>query len=99
MANNLQMKKNLSPEQMTLVSSEFSKRQKSKGIAFALWFFFGILGAHRFYTRNTGIALGQLFTLGGFGIWSFIDVFFISKAVERVNEDIERAVITEVTLS
>jgi TM2 domain-containing membrane protein YozV len=39
--------------------------------------FLGTLGIHRFYTGNTGIALGQLFTLGGCGIWTIIDLILI----------------------
>ncbi|KQY64315.1 MULTISPECIES: TM2 domain-containing protein [unclassified Nocardioides] len=31
------------------------------------------LGIGRFYTGHTGMALAQLFTLGGCGIWSLID--------------------------
>jgi len=35
----------------------------------------------RFYTGHTGMALGQLFTCGGCGIWSLIDaiIFFTSN--------------------
>ena len=39
--------------------------------------FLGYLGVHRFYTGNIGIGIGQLLTLGGCGIWSFIDLMII----------------------
>ncbi|MDF9814664.1 TM2 domain-containing protein [Streptomyces sp. H10-C2] len=54
---------------------------KSKITAGLLQLFLGSLGIGRFYTGHTGMALGQLFTLGGCGIWSFIDaiIFFTSK--------------------
>lgn len=38
-----------------------------------LCFFFGYLGAHRFYLGYTWQGWLQFFTLGGLGIWSFID--------------------------
>jgi TM2 domain-containing membrane protein YozV len=33
----------------------------------------GCFGAGRFYTGHTGMALAQLFTCGGLGIWALID--------------------------
>ncbi|MTE20218.1 NINE protein [Streptomyces sp. TRM43335] len=46
---------------------------KSKVVAGVLSLFLGYLGIGRFYTGHTGLALGQLFTCGGCGIWSLID--------------------------
>jgi TM2 domain-containing membrane protein YozV len=46
---------------------------KSKIVAGVLQLFIGSLGIGRFYTGHTGMALGQLFTCGGLGIWSLID--------------------------
>jgi hypothetical protein len=51
---------------------------KSQIVAFLLCFFFGLLGIHRFYLGYVGIGLIQLFTLGGFGIWAFIDLIMIA---------------------
>lgn len=42
-----------------------------------LCFFVGCFGAHRFFTKNTAIAVVQLFTLGGCGIWALIDFIMI----------------------
>ena len=42
-----------------------------------LCFFLGAFGVHRFYTGHTGIGVVQLLTLGGCGIWSFIDFIII----------------------
>jgi TM2 domain-containing membrane protein YozV len=35
--------------------------------------FLGQFGAGRWYLGDNGIALGQLFTCGGCGIWSLVD--------------------------
>ncbi|SEO42238.1 TM2 domain-containing protein [Actinacidiphila rubida] len=47
--------------------------EKSKVTAGVLQLLLGSLGVGRFYTGHTGIALGQLFTCGGCGIWALID--------------------------
>jgi hypothetical protein len=39
--------------------------------------FLGGLGIHSFYTKKTGIGIAQLFTLGGCGIWTLIDLIMI----------------------
>ncbi|GAA0310225.1 TM2 domain-containing membrane protein YozV [Gracilibacillus halotolerans] len=67
--------------------------QKSIAVAYILWFFFGMLGIHRFYTGRTGTGIVQLllslfgwattfliigwFILPIVGIWLFIDIFLI----------------------
>jgi len=51
--------------------------KKSQTTALLLCLFLGGIGAHRFYTGKFGTAVLQMFTLGGFGIWSLIDFFFI----------------------
>ncbi|MDE0959605.1 MAG: TM2 domain-containing protein [Planctomycetota bacterium] len=42
-----------------------------------LCIFLGYLGVHRFYVGKVGTGLLMLFTLGGFGIWAFIDLILI----------------------
>ena len=46
---------------------------KSKLVAGLLQIFIGTLGIGRFYTGHTGMALAQLFTCGGLGIWALVD--------------------------
>lgn len=72
-----------------LAAAQYDNQKKSAGVAYALWFFLGAVGGHRFYTRDTGIALGMLFTLGGLGVWALIDVFLIGKRVRKYNEDVQ----------
>jgi hypothetical protein len=50
---------------------------KQKLVAGLLQIFLGGFGAGRWYLGDTGIALGQLFTCGGLGIWALIDGIMI----------------------
>jgi len=80
---------------------QYDANKKSVGIAYLLWFFFGMLGVHRFYLSQTGTGLAILFlTLGscllmpvGIGlvtiwipvIWVFIDIFLIPGIARQFN--------------
>jgi TM2 domain-containing membrane protein YozV len=44
---------------------------------FFLGLFFGVFGAHRFYTGKIKSGVVQLLTFGGLGIWWFIDMVMI----------------------
>lgn len=48
-------------------------RLRNKWVAFALCFFLGYLGAHKFYEGRIGMGILYLFTAGLFGIGWFID--------------------------
>jgi len=51
--------------------------EKSWVTTLLLCLFFGIFGFHRFYLHKRGTGAIMLFTLGGVGIWSLIDLLII----------------------
>jgi TM2 domain-containing membrane protein YozV len=59
------------------MSMELSKSDKSFIAALLLCVFFGGLGVHRFYVGKIGTGILMLLTLGGLGIWAFIDLIII----------------------
>ncbi len=58
---------------------------KSTTTAYILWFFLGILGAHKFYLDKPVIGLLYLLTFGFFGIGWFIDLFTLGGQVSTYN--------------
>lgn len=93
---NLLLKSKMTPEQLVLLQGEFDKKKKSKTLAYILWFFLGVLGAHRFYAGDTIRAIFMLITLGGIGIWALIDVFFIGSRIEQKNNIIEAQIMSDI---
>lgn len=93
---NLLLKRDLTSEQLVMVQSEVDKKQKSKGIMYALWWFTGGVGGHRYYLGDIGYAIGMTLTLGGFGLWALVDVFLIGKRLEQKTEELEYQTILQV---
>ena len=50
---------------------------KSFTTTLLLCFLLGGFGAHRFYLGKTGTGIAMILTLGGLGIWAFIDLIVI----------------------
>ncbi|MED1952182.1 TM2 domain-containing protein [Brevibacillus centrosporus] len=102
--NNIVARQGLTTDQQLIVNSEFEKKKKSKAVAYLLWIFLGSLGGHRFYFGDIGIGIGMIIVwiVSWFlmfipiAIWVLIDVFFVSKRVEQLNERIEANIINQV---
>lgn len=61
------------------------KASKDIGVAYFLWLFLGIFGAHRIYLGDNVGGLLQLITMGGAGSWWLLDIFLIPGMVNRCN--------------
>lgn len=93
--SNIHLKRNLSHQDLMILESEMDKHKKSKPVAFILWLFTGGLGGHRYYLGDIGYAIAMTLTLGGFGFWALIDVFFISGRIDKKTEIKERELIVK----
>ncbi len=58
---------------------------KSNVVAYVLWFFFGLLGIHRFYLGKVGTGFLYLFTGGLFVVGWVADFFFMPSLVAAAN--------------
>ena len=61
---------------------------KSRLVALVVCFFFGWAGGHRFYTNKVGTGILMLFTMGGFGIWYFLDLVMIAMGAFKDKENL-----------
>lgn len=72
--------------------AEYAAVRKDTRIAYALWCTVGIFGGHRFYLGDTARSIAMLFTLGGLGVWTLLDVLVIARRVRTVNRTRRAAV-------
>lgn len=59
--------------------------------------FLGEFGVDRFMLGDSGLGVGKLLTLGGCGIWWFIDLFLIQERTREVNFNNLMTLITQLT--
>ncbi len=60
-------------------------KMKSTGVAYLCWFFIGV---HYAYLGKWRLQILYWITLGGIGIWAFIDLFTMPSKVDRYNRKI-----------
>ena len=96
--SNVQLKRSLGAQELSILESEMDKHKKSKGAAFALWFFTGGIGGHRYYMGDIGYAIAMTLTLGGLGLWTLVDAFLISGAIDNKVDTKERELIAQLGL-
>lgn len=51
-------------------------------ISYALWFFWGLFGAHRFFNRQWVSGIVMALTAGMCGVWWVIDAFLMPQIVK-----------------
>ncbi len=74
-------------ENDTIDSSEKEDVSNKKwSVVLILCILLGLIGFHRFYVGKGGTAILMLLTLGGFGIWTLVDLVIISLS-EFTDED------------
>jgi TM2 domain-containing membrane protein YozV len=66
--------------------------ERNNLVAYLLWFFFGILGIHRFYCGKILSGLIWFFTGGLFLIGWLVDLFMIPSMVKEANEEYRKSV-------
>lgn len=93
--NNMLAMKGMTTEQLAMVQSGMNNKQKSKGIAYLLWFFLGGIGGHRYYAGDIGMGIAMTLTLGGLGVWALIDAFLIGNRIEQINNELEMSLINQ----
>jgi TM2 domain-containing membrane protein YozV len=96
----------LSTQEQILIEQRVTNEAKSAGVAYLLWFFFGALGAHRFYLGRTGSGIAQLllFIFGwmtimiavgavllvALAIWVLVDAFLIPGMIQAHKGEIRK---------
>jgi TM2 domain-containing membrane protein YozV len=62
-----------------------TRKPKSKVVAYLLWFFLGIVGAHVYYQGKILKGIIYTFTMGILGIGWIIDLFLLSGQIDVCN--------------
>lgn len=105
----------LTTQDKMLIEQRVTNDAKSAGIAYALWFFTGFLGGHRFYLGKTGTAIAQLiifilgifttmfvvgiFMLGIVGIWVLVDAFLIPGMIKSDKDLLRSKLLTDAQMA
>lgn len=91
----------LDTQEKLLVDNAIANRGKNPVIAWLLWFFLGLLGAHRFYFGKIGTGILMILLTFCFGIgtiWWIIDAFRINSWIRQNHEEIEKDAIAQIVV-
>ena len=83
-------------ESQSAFFNEYERKKKKKSIGWIAWI---IIGWHYLYAGKIGLQFAFWFTLGGFGVWWFIDLFRMPSIIRSANEQIARQAIQTLGLS
>ncbi len=75
-----------------LIEQRVANEAPSAAVAYLLWFFLGLLSAHRFYLGRPGTAILQIlsyFVLIGF-VWWLVDAFLIGQMISENKDRLRR---------
>jgi TM2 domain-containing membrane protein YozV len=99
---NIAQKSQLDARELLLLESEVKNQGKNMVVAYILWYFLGIFGAHRFYMKKTGTAVTQLIlsiTVVGLiatSIWWVVDAFLLHTWVKDHNRHVEGKIMDDI---
>lgn len=99
------MKNQLDTRELMMLESELRNQSKNMAVAYLLWWFLGIFGAHRFYLGKIGSAVTMLIlTLTVVGllitvIWWLVDVLLTHGNVEEHNRKVESQLIGQLQMA
>lgn len=94
----LELIKDLAPDQRLLFMNQMNAARKSKGTALLLTLLLGGIGGHHFYLGNNIIGLLYALTVWTFVpmVLAFLELFFISGRVEAHNENKAREIVKKI---
>ena len=82
----------MTESQKSLFLERFHAEQRDRTLALIFSLLFGSLGIDRFYLGDITLGVLKLITFGGFGIWTFLDWFFIMGCTDRKNRILAREI-------
>lgn len=86
----------LTERELLILRQEVNARKTGAAAAWLLWFFLGVLGAHRFYMGRIGTGIAMLLTGGGLLIWTLVDVFLIPGMLRADQRKVQAEVLGEI---
>jgi TM2 domain-containing membrane protein YozV len=76
---------------------EFRQREKNPAYALGFSVFLGFLGIDRFLVGDWGRGIAKLFSLGGFGLWWFVDTALIAARAREKNIKLANQLVSEIS--